>query len=156
MDGLQHLPARAPLKIVRLGHVRLHQLGLHHGRFDGRLRRLLCGRGGGRRLWATLAWTLAISLSSLIVMLATAVVYGLASLGTFVLLRERATPLPDARRVLGTASVTASLGRLAQTWKQAGHYRDLRWLLACCACYQAGISVVGPLSYGLVTWLTGG
>ncbi len=81
-----------------------------------------------------------------VVMLITAVIYGLASLGTFALLRERATALPDAGRAKGAASLTAALARLAQTWKQAGHYRDLRSLLICCACYQAGISVVITLA----------
>ena len=44
------------------------------------------------------------------------------------------------------AGFRASLQRLAQTWKQARRHRDLRWLLACCACYQAGISVVITLA----------
>ena len=39
-----------------------------------------------------------------------------------------------------------ALGRRAHTWRQARRYRDLRWLLLCCACYQAGISVVVTLA----------
>ena len=80
-----------------------------------------------------------------VVMLITAGVYGLASLATFAWLRERAT-LQAKSSEAGGAGVKASLQRLALTWQQARHYRDLRWLLACCACYQAGISVVITLA----------
>ena len=80
-----------------------------------------------------------------VVMLITAGVYGLASLATFAWLRERAT-LQTKSSEAGGAGVKASLQRLALTWQQARHYRDLRWLLACCACYQAGISVVITLA----------
>ena len=90
-----------------------------------------------------------------VVMLITAAIYGLASLPTFIWLRERARPAPQSGVLAGGAggtdrnggnSLKASLRRLAQTWNDAGRYRDLRWLLACCACYQAGISVVITLS----------
>ena len=81
-----------------------------------------------------------------VVMLITAAIYGLASLATFALLRERATPAPECTGEAGMAGLKASLQRLAQTWKQARRYRDLRCLLACCACYQAGISVVITLA----------
>ena len=80
-----------------------------------------------------------------VVMFITAAIYGLASVATFSLLRERATP-PESSVKAGGAGVKASLDRLAQTWRQAKRFRDLRWLLACCACYQAGISVVITLS----------
>ena len=80
------------------------------------------------------------------VMLITAVIYGLASLVTFALLRERATPPAASAVAAERVGVKASLQRLAQTWKQARHYRDLRWLLVCCVCYQAGISVVITLA----------
>lgn len=81
-----------------------------------------------------------------VVMLITAAIYGLASVTTFALLRERGTPLPESKTATGAAGVKATLGRLAQTWRHARHYRDLRWLLICCACYQAGISVVITLA----------
>ena len=81
-----------------------------------------------------------------VVMLITAAIYGLASLATFALLRERATPAPESTGAVGMAGLKASLQRLAQTWKEARRYRDLRWLLACCVCYQAGISVVITLA----------
>ena len=80
-----------------------------------------------------------------VVMLITAAIYGLASLVTFALLRERATP-PAAAVAAQRVGVKASLQRLAQTWKQSRRYRDLRWLLVCCVCYQAGISVVITLA----------
>jgi UMF1 family MFS transporter len=73
----------------------------------------------------------------------TAAVYGGASLATFALLRERAVPIrafgPDG--LAGTA-----MQRLAATARRAGELRDFSWLLACGACYQAGISVVIALA----------
>ncbi len=76
-------------------------------------------------------------------MLITAAVYGLAALVTFVLLRERAVPQASP---LGGAGWRASLARLQATLKQSRSFRDFRWLLACGACYQAGISVVIALA----------
>lgn len=78
-----------------------------------------------------------------VTMLITAAVYGLASLATFGLLRERARPQPDALRGGG---VRASLQRLAQTWRHARDYRDFVWLMACSVAYQAGIAVVIALA----------
>ena len=78
-----------------------------------------------------------------VTMLITAAVYGLASLATFGLLRERARPQPDALRGGG---VRASLRRLAQTWRHARDYRDFVWLMACSVAYQAGIAVVIALA----------
>ncbi len=76
-------------------------------------------------------------------MLITAVVYALASLATFALLKERARPQPEARVRGATAEAWS---RLRRTWKEAARYRDFRWLLACAAAYQAGISVVIALA----------
>ena len=79
-----------------------------------------------------------------VTMLITAGVYGVASLATFALLRERAVPqLPGSA---GGGGIGAALGRIARTWHQARRYRDFSWLLACGACYQAGISVVIALA----------
>ena len=76
-----------------------------------------------------------------ITMLITAAVYGVASLATFALLRERALPQP------GTAEgITASLARLRRTWHEARRYRDFAWLMACATAYQAGIAVVIALA----------
>jgi MFS transporter, UMF1 family len=76
-------------------------------------------------------------------MLITAAVYGLAALVTFALLRERAVPQPAALR---DAGLRASLERLKATLKRSRSFRDFRWMLACGACYQAGISVVIALA----------
>jgi len=76
-------------------------------------------------------------------MLITAVVYTLASLVTFALLKERAQVQPDTR-LRGTTAQAWS--RLRRTWREAARYRDFRWLLACAAAYQAGISVVIALA----------
>ena len=78
-----------------------------------------------------------------VTMLITAVVYALASLLTFALLKERALPQPTALRQSG---LRASLARLAQTWRQAQDYRDFVWLLVCAVAYQSGIAVVIALA----------
>jgi UMF1 family MFS transporter len=76
-----------------------------------------------------------------VTMLITAGLYALASLPTFLLLRERAVVRPGAR-----ASWSASMQRLLHTWRQARQLRDFAWLLACGASYQAGIMVVIALA----------
>lgn len=74
----------------------------------------------------------------------TAVVFALASLVTFALLRERALPQqPSSAHALG---LSASLARLRQTWREANRFVDFRWLLACAVAYQAGIAVVIALA----------
>jgi MFS transporter, UMF1 family len=77
-----------------------------------------------------------------VTMLITAIVYAVAASVTFVLLRERA--VPQAAPTAG--GVGAALRRLAGTWRKAREFRDFEWLLACGACYQAGISVVIALA----------
>ncbi len=77
-----------------------------------------------------------------VTMMITAVVYAIASLATFVLLKERAVPQPVA---VGSAVQTA-LQRLRRTWHEARTYQDFRWLLACAVFYQAGIAVVIALA----------
>jgi len=78
-----------------------------------------------------------------VTMLITAAVYGLASVVTFALLRERAVPLPVPLREAG---LRASIRRLTETMRRAREHRDFCWLLACGAFYQAGISVVIALA----------
>ncbi len=78
-----------------------------------------------------------------VTMLITAAVYGVASVATFALLRERAVPQPAALRQAG---MKASMQRLADTWRKARNHRDFCWLLASAAFYQAGISVVIALA----------
>jgi UMF1 family MFS transporter len=78
-----------------------------------------------------------------VTMLITAALFGLASIPTFVLLRERAKPQPLAE----SASVArAAFTRLASTLRQARRYRDLMRFLACTVCYQAGIAAVVSLA----------
>ena len=76
-----------------------------------------------------------------VTMLITAAIYGVASLATFSLLRERAVAQAGA-----ADGVAASLVRLRQTWREARRYRDFSWLLACATAYQAGIAVVITLA----------
>ncbi|HEX4894123.1 MAG TPA: MFS transporter, partial [Hyphomicrobiaceae bacterium] len=78
-----------------------------------------------------------------VTMAITAAIYGLASIATFVLLKERARPQPEAWRAEGLGS---SLRRLGQTLREASAYRDFTWLLACAVAYQAGIAVVIALA----------
>jgi MFS transporter, UMF1 family len=78
-----------------------------------------------------------------VTMVITAAVYGLASLVTFALLRERAVPQIGAVRHGGVGTV---LRRLTETARRAGELRDFSWLIACAACYQAGIAVVIALA----------
>jgi MFS transporter, UMF1 family len=78
-----------------------------------------------------------------ITMLITAAIYGAASLVTFSLLKERATPNPDAMRESG---LKASLQQLRRTYAQARRYRDFMWLMACAVFYQGGVAVAISLA----------
>jgi UMF1 family MFS transporter len=78
-----------------------------------------------------------------VTMVITALIYGIASVATFVLLRERATPQPADARGDG---VTASLQRLHRTWREARLHVDFIWLMVCGFFYQAGIAVVIALA----------
>jgi UMF1 family MFS transporter len=72
-----------------------------------------------------------------VVMLITALLFALAATPTFLWLRERATPSPQA----GSA-----WGRVLQTLREANRYRDLRRFLVCILFYQAGIQAVIALA----------
>jgi UMF1 family MFS transporter len=74
-------------------------------------------------------------------MIITAAVYALASLPTFMLLRERAEPQPDALR-----GVRAAFARLLETAHHARQYRDLLLIFVCGALYQAGVATVIALA----------
>jgi UMF1 family MFS transporter len=78
-----------------------------------------------------------------VTMAITAVIYGLASIATFVLLRERAQPQPAAA---AGESFAASVARLRETWQHARQYADFVWLMVCGFFYQAGIAVVIALA----------
>ncbi len=75
-----------------------------------------------------------------VTMLITAAFFALASLPTFLFLRERAQPQT------GSVPVRAAFYRLAQTWHAARRYRDLRRFLVCLVFYQAGIQTVIALA----------
>ncbi|HRD96043.1 MAG TPA: MFS transporter [Rubrivivax sp.] len=75
-------------------------------------------------------------------MLITSVIYAVASLATFILLRERAVPAPQAAGAL----LVGAWARLHRTWREARRYEDFVWLLLCAVCYQAGIAVVIALA----------
>ena len=105
--------------------------------------------GGMLTLGLSLAWVLSAQARGdkaqdfvPVTMWITAGIYLLAALPTFLLLRERARPQPSA--AVGTWR--ASMARLAHTWREARQLRDFSWLLACCASYQAGITVVIALA----------
>lgn len=76
-------------------------------------------------------------------MLIVAVIFAIAALPTFLVLRERSTPRAAA---LGEASVAGALRRVGATLRKAREYRDFWQLLLCGAAYQAGIAVVIALA----------
>ncbi len=73
-------------------------------------------------------------------MLITAAMFALASLPTFLLLKERAVPVPVERRE------SHALARLLRTAGEAARYRDLLAVFACGTCYQAGVATVIALA----------
>ena len=78
-----------------------------------------------------------------VTMLVTAAIYGLASLVTFWLLRERAQPDSAA---LQQGGLSASLQQLQRTFRQARRYTDFMWLLGCAVFYQGGVAVAITLA----------
>ena len=78
-----------------------------------------------------------------VTMLITAALFALASLPTFALLRERASPQP---LVSGASLVGTAFARLADTLRHAARYQDLRRFLVCIVFYQAGVQTVITLA----------
>ena len=76
-----------------------------------------------------------------VTMLLTALIFALASLPTFLFLRERAQPTAGAR-----VAVRAVFAGLLETLRTARRYRDLRRFLFCLVFYQAGIQTVIALA----------
>ena len=77
-----------------------------------------------------------------VTMLITAAVFALASVPTFLFLRERATPSPT-----GTSHIAAvAWRRLATTLAEAHRFRDLQRFLICGTFYHAGIFAVISLA----------
>jgi len=77
-----------------------------------------------------------------VTLLITALVYGLAACVTFVLMRERAQPQPDAPAI----GMLKSLQGLAQTFRDARPYKDFTRLMACAVAYQGGVAVAISLA----------
>jgi UMF1 family MFS transporter len=78
-------------------------------------------------------------------MLLTAMVFALACLPTFAMLRERgggAAGAPGA----GSPASARTLARLRHTWAESGRFVDFRRMLLCGCLYQAGIAVVIALA----------
>ena len=78
-----------------------------------------------------------------VTLLITAGLFFLASLPTFLFLRERGVPQPPAAHA---GAVREAYRRVAATVRQAGRYRDLRRFLVCIVFYQAGIQTVIALA----------
>jgi UMF1 family MFS transporter len=78
-----------------------------------------------------------------VTMLITAALFALASLPTFLILKERAQPQPH---LAGKNMAQEAFARLAHTVRHAAHYRDLRRFLVCTLFYQAGIQAVITLA----------
>jgi MFS transporter, UMF1 family len=75
-------------------------------------------------------------------MLITAALFALASLPTFFLLRERASP----QMLTGGGFVSDAFTRLGQTLRYARRYKDMRRFMLCIVFYQAGIQAVITLA----------
>jgi MFS transporter, UMF1 family len=74
-------------------------------------------------------------------MLITAAIFALASLPTFLFLKERAQPQTRRERV-----VAAAISRVKDTFEHARNYLDLTRFLICLVFYQAGIQAVVALA----------
>lgn len=72
-----------------------------------------------------------------VTMLITAALFALASLPTFLVLKERAQP-----QRLASGSYGQAFARLRETVRQASRYRDLARFLVCILLYQAGVQTV--------------
>jgi UMF1 family MFS transporter len=76
-----------------------------------------------------------------VTMLITAGIFALASLPTFLFLRERAVPVTGEG-----GGMRAAFARLAETLRQARRYADLWRFLVCLVFFQAGIQTVIALA----------
>lgn len=74
-------------------------------------------------------------------MLITATLFALASLPTFLWLKERALP-----QAAGQPSLSAAWQRLAHTLRRIDRFPDLRRFLLCLTCAQAGVAAVITLA----------
>ncbi len=86
-----------------------------------------------------------------VTMLITAALFAVASLPTFLFLKERALPQPHpvsstGQAVPGLNIIQEAYARLGLTMRHAQRYRDLRRFLLCTVFYQAGIAAVITLA----------
>ena len=82
-----------------------------------------------------------------VTMLITAGLFLVASLPTFVFLRERAVPQPAGRdNAQRAGTYREAYARVRDTFGHAARYRDLRRFLLCIVFYQAGIQTVIALA----------
>jgi len=77
-----------------------------------------------------------------VTMLITAALFALASLPTFLFLRERTKPLPAD----GVPGFGAAIARLRETLRHARRFPDMRRFMLCIVFYQAGIQAVIALA----------
>jgi UMF1 family MFS transporter len=77
-----------------------------------------------------------------VTMLITATVFVLASLPTFLFLRERARPQPHLMR----AAISDAFARVGQTLRETRAFPDLGRFFLCSFAYQAGVTVVIALA----------
>ncbi len=105
--------------------------------------------GGMLALGLSLAWVLQAQAAGRpasefvpVTMLITAGLFAVAGTASLLLLRERASPRPAGQ----PTGLGAAWRQLRSTLRQARHYRDFMWLLACAAAYQGGVAVAIALA----------
>lgn len=105
--------------------------------------------GGMLALGLSLAWVLQAQAAGRpaaefvpVTMLITAGLFAVAGTASLLLLREHASPRPAGP----DAGLGAAWRQLRSTLRQARHYRDFMWLLACAAAYQGGVAVAIALA----------
>ena len=81
-----------------------------------------------------------------VTMLITAAIFALASLPTFLLLPDRATPSPVAAAAVEGTMVNMAWARVWQTLHHLRQFQDLHRFLLCSLFYQAGIQAVITLT----------
>jgi len=78
--------------------------------------------------------------------IATALMFAVVALPSLRVLRERASPLPDSDHWSLRDWVSASWGRLSETWARSRQQHDLRRFLGCVVIYHAGVQTVITLA----------